>query len=45
VSIEARADGGGARLVVSAIKAARVWPTVVGSPRHYEPSSAGKLGQ
>jgi hypothetical protein len=45
VSIEARADGGGARLVVSAIKAARVWPTVVGSPRYYEPSSAGKLGQ
>ena len=41
VSIEARVDDGGARLLVSAIKAARVWPTVAGSPRYYEPSSAG----
>ena len=41
VSIEARADDGG-RLLVSAIKATRVWPTVAGSPRYYEPSSAGR---
>jgi hypothetical protein len=41
VSIEARADDGGARLLVSAIKAARVWPMVGGSPRYYEPNSAG----
>ena len=45
VSIEARADGGGARLLVSAIKALRVWPTVAGSPRYYEPSSVGHPDQ
>ena len=45
VSIEARADGGCARLLVSTIKATRVWPTVAGSPRYYEPSSAGQLDQ
>jgi hypothetical protein len=44
VSIEARTDGGGVRLVVSAIKTTRVWLRVVRSPRYYEPSSAGKLG-
>ena len=42
VSIEARADDdGGGRLLVSAVKATRMWPTVAGSPRYYEPSSAG----
>ena len=41
VSIEARADSGSARLLVSAIKATRVWPMVAGSPRYYEPDSAG----
>jgi hypothetical protein len=39
VSIEARADSGG-RLLVSAIKTTRVWPTVAGSSRYYEPNSA-----
>ncbi|MBV8441904.1 MAG: vanadium-dependent haloperoxidase [Hyphomicrobiales bacterium] len=42
VSIEARADDRGARLLVSPIKATRVWPTVAGSPRYYEPNSAGQ---
>jgi len=42
ISIEARADGGSARLLVSTIKATRVWPMVAGSPRYYEPSSAGQ---
>jgi hypothetical protein len=41
VSIEARADDGGARLLVSAVKATRVWPMAAGSPRYYEPNSAG----
>jgi len=45
VSIKARADGGSARLLISAIKATRVWPTVAGSPRYYEPSSAGQPDQ
>ena len=45
VSIEARADGGSAGLLVSAIKATRVWPTVAGSPRYYEPSSVGHPDQ
>ena len=45
VSIEARANDGGARLLVSAMKATRVWPIVAGSPRYYEPSSAGKPDQ
>ena len=45
VSIEARADDGGARLLVSAIKATRVWPMVAGSPRYYEPSSVGHPDQ
>jgi membrane-associated phospholipid phosphatase len=42
VCLDARADGGSARLLVSAIKATRVWPTVAGSPRYYEPSSIGQ---
>jgi membrane-associated phospholipid phosphatase len=42
VSIEARADDGGAQLLVSAIKAIRLWPIVAGSPRYYEPSSVGE---
>ncbi len=42
VSIEARADDSGARLLVSAIKASRVWPIVAGSPRYYEPNSGGQ---
>jgi hypothetical protein len=41
----ARADGGSARLLVSVIKAKRVWPTVAGSPRYYEPSSVGQSDQ
>jgi hypothetical protein len=42
VSIEARADNGDARLLVSAISARRVWPMLAGSPRYYEPNSAGQ---
>lgn len=34
-----------ARLLVSDIKAKRVWPTVGGSPRYYEPSSVGEPDQ
>ena len=45
VSIEARADDGASRLLVSAIKASRMWPIVAGSPRYYEPSSAGRPDQ
>jgi membrane-associated phospholipid phosphatase len=45
VSIEARADDGAARLLVSAINATRVWPVVAGSPRYYEPSSVGEPDQ
>jgi hypothetical protein len=45
VCLEARADSGSARLLISAIKATRVWPTVTGSPRYYEPSSAGQPDQ
>jgi hypothetical protein len=44
VSIEAHADDGGARLLVSAVKATRVWPMAAGSARYYEPNSAGHPG-
>jgi membrane-associated phospholipid phosphatase len=45
VSIEACVDNGSAQLLVSTIDAKRVWPIVVGSPRYYEPSSAGRPDQ
>ena len=45
VSIEARADGGGARVLVSSMSATRVWPIVAGSPRYCEPSSVGQPDQ
>jgi len=45
VSIEASADNGAAQLLVSAVKATRVWPIVAGSPRFYEPSLVGEAGQ
>jgi PAP2 superfamily len=45
VSIEARAEGGAAQLLVSAVKATRVWSIVAGSPRFYEPSLVGEAGQ
>jgi hypothetical protein len=45
VSIGARADDGGGQLLVSAIKATRMWPMVAGSLRYYEPSSAGHPDQ
>ncbi len=45
VSIEARADDGASRLLVSGIKATRMWPIVAGSPRFYEPSSVGEPDQ
>jgi len=45
VSIEARVDDGGARLLVSAVEATRVWLIVAGSPRYYEPNSAGQPDQ
>jgi hypothetical protein len=42
VSIEARSDTGSGQVLISAINAARIWPVVAGSPRYYEPSSAGQ---
>jgi membrane-associated phospholipid phosphatase len=45
MSLEVRADSGSARVLVSGIKAIRVWPTVAGSPRYYEPSSIGQPNQ
>ena len=45
VSIKARAEDGGGQLLVSTIQATRVWPTVAGSPRYYEPSSVGQPDQ
>jgi hypothetical protein len=45
VSIEASVDNGASRLIVSAVNATRVWPVVAGSPRYYEPSSAGQPDQ
>jgi membrane-associated phospholipid phosphatase len=41
VSIEARSKTGSGRVLISAINATRIWPVVAGSPRYYEPSSAG----
>jgi hypothetical protein len=40
VSIEARADSGSTKMLVSAISARRIWPVSAGSPRYYEMSSA-----
>jgi hypothetical protein len=45
VSIEASADDGASRLIVSAVKATRVWPVTAGSPRYYEPSTVGEAEQ
>jgi membrane-associated phospholipid phosphatase len=45
MSITARAEDGGGQLLVSTIKAIRVWPAVAGSPRYYEPSSVGQPDQ
>jgi hypothetical protein len=42
VSIGVSADNGGAQLLVSAVKATRVWPVIAGSPRFYEPRLVGK---
>jgi PAP2 superfamily len=44
VSIEAQAENGGARLLVSSMNATRLWPIVAGSPRYYEPSLIGRAG-
>jgi PAP2 superfamily len=41
MSIEARSNTGSGRVLISAINATRIWPVVAGSPRYYEPSSAG----
>jgi membrane-associated phospholipid phosphatase len=43
--LDARADGGDAHLLISAMKAIRVWPTTAGSPRYYEPSLIGQPDQ
>ena len=45
VSIEASVDNGASRLIVLAVNATRVWPVTTGSPRYYEPNSAGKPDQ
>jgi membrane-associated phospholipid phosphatase len=45
VSIEASAEDGASRLIVSEVKATRVWPFTVGSPRYYEPSTVGEADQ
>ena len=42
VSIEARSKTGSGQVLISAINATRIWPVVAGSPRYYEPSSAGQ---
>ena len=42
VSIEARSKTGSGQVLISAINATRIWPVVAGSPRYYEPSSAGR---
>jgi hypothetical protein len=42
VTIEARANTGEGRVLINAIRATRIWPMVAGSPRYYEPSSAGQ---
>jgi hypothetical protein len=42
VTIEARANTGEGRMLINAIRATRIWPMVAGSPRYYEPSSAGQ---
>jgi hypothetical protein len=44
VSIEAWADSGSAKMLVSSINAWRIWPMLVGSPRYHEISSAGLPG-
>ena len=41
VSIEARSNTGSGQVLISAINCTRIWPVVAGSPRYYEPSSAG----
>ena len=45
VSIEARVEDGGAPAARLNHQATRVWPTVAGSPRYYEPSSVGQPDQ
>jgi hypothetical protein len=45
VSISARAEGGGARVLVSARGASRVWPMLGGAKRYYEPSMVGHADQ
>ena len=42
VSIAARVNAGSGQVLISAINATRIWPVVAGSPRYYEPSSAGQ---
>jgi hypothetical protein len=42
VSIEARSNTGSGQVLIAAIDATRIWPMVAGSPRYYEPSSAGQ---
>ncbi|MBV8458529.1 MAG: vanadium-dependent haloperoxidase [Acetobacteraceae bacterium] len=41
VAITARAENGGAKVLVSGMSARRIWPNLGGSPRYYEPSLIG----
>jgi hypothetical protein len=45
VSLEASSETVSGQLIVSDMGATRVWPTVAGSPRYYEMSSASLPGQ
>jgi hypothetical protein len=42
VSIEVRSDTSSGQALISDINASRLWPFIAGSPRYYEPSSAGR---
>jgi PAP2 superfamily len=41
VAITARAESGGAKVLVSGMSTRRIWPNLSGSPRYYEPSLIG----
>ena len=45
VSLEASSETANAQLLVSDMNATRLWPSVAGSPRYYEMSSASLSGQ
>ncbi len=43
VSVQAGAESGPARVLVTAMDLVRIWPIIAGSPRFVEPSLAGQL--